>query len=369
MLENLVTKPRHPYFLSHSIGLIPKQARRRFDDLFFDPWQAADSTAWDHWLQTLEQFKRVLGEIINADKNDICPQANVSSALTKILFSLPKAANKSKILLSEADFPTIGFVLQQAEKIGLELQFLPKDAPLADPETWTKSISDDTYLVHITHAFSNLAVRTPVPEIVRRAKQAGAFTIVDAAQSVGTLDVDVRQWNADFVVGTAIKYLCGGPGASFLWANPDILPHAHPIDTGWFSHASPFEFNIHNFDPAENASRFLGGSPSIAPLTLAISGLEMIRDAGVRAIETHNQMLIDTVIAAFPAEIFRSHITRGERGSHIMLKPRDLARAEENLKEAQCAYDQRKDGIRLSVHGYTTQAEIAALIEALTPAV
>jgi len=365
MLENLVIRPNHPYFLSHSIGLTPKNTTERMNELFFDPWQTGNGKAWDNWLATVDQFKSLIGTIINANADEVCPQSNISSALTKVLFSLQPNPKKNKILLSEVDFPTIGFVLQQAQKLGLQLKFLPKSAALTDPDVWKAAITDDIHLVHITHVFSNVGMRTPVKEIVKIAKNAGAYTIVDAAQSIGAIPVDTQKWNADFILGTGVKYLCGGPGSAFLWANPEVLPKTEPADTGWFSHKSPFEFNIHNFEMVDNASRFLGGSPSIAPLAFAIAGLEMISTIGVKAIEKHNQALIDLILQSIPNEALRSHNIKGERGSHIMFEPQDRKIARDKLREAGCACDERKGGFRVSVHGYTNKKDVGILTDVM----
>ena len=55
-------------------------------------------------------------------------------------------------------------------------------------------------------------------------RERGALSIVDIAQSAGVIPIDLDAWAADFVIGSSVKWLCGGPGAGYLWANPDIIP-------------------------------------------------------------------------------------------------------------------------------------------------
>ena len=264
------------YCLSHSIGAQPKSHAEHYSKAFSDPWRNDGPAAWDHWLEALSDFQTALAPLIGARPEDICPQVNVSSALSKIIHGLPKREKRTKIVLTEEDFPTIGFVLKQAERLGYELVFLPGGDQLADADAWSPAFADDVHLVHVTHVFSNSNVRTPVADITRRGREAGVFSIVDVAQSAGCMPVLLDEWRPDFAMGTCLKYLCGGPGAAFLWARPEAAALCEPLDVGWFSHAEPFAYKIHDFRYADNASRFMGGTPSIAPFAGAVAGLKVL---------------------------------------------------------------------------------------------
>jgi selenocysteine lyase/cysteine desulfurase len=350
-------RPAHPYFLSHSVGLLPAAAEAGLTRDFFNPWAAGRSDLWPLWLERIEAWKRSLAPVIGAGAADICPQTNISSALTKILFALPERKGRTKIVLTDDDFPTAGFVAEQGRRIGFEPVFIKGGAHLADPDAWRAAFADDVRLVHVTHVFSNRGVRAPAAEIVRRAKSAGASVIVDVAQSAGAVLVDATGWGADFVVGTSIKYLCGGPGAAWLWVNPEGANDYAPADVGWFSHENPFEFDIRNFRYAAGANRFWGGTPSVAPYVIAKAGADAIGAAGVPAIEAHSQALLDRLLARLPAEAVLSHAKPGERGAAAIVRPRRLDDARAALKEQGIAHDERMGGFRFSVHLYTEEAE------------
>ncbi len=367
MLDRDINTPSGPYFLSHSAGLMPRKAQAALLDGMIAPWSAGRSDLWDHWLAVIDDFRASLAPAIGAAPEDICPQTNVSAALTKILFSLPVKKGRRKIVLCEEDFPTVGFVLAQAERLGLELVYLKSGPHLADPDAWGAAFAEDVHLVHVTHVFSNLGLKTPVAEIVARASRAGAVTVVDAAQSAGGVEVAAASWAPDFLTGTSLKYLCGGPGAAFMWVNPAIAGEARPADVGWFSHENPFEFDIRRFRYAPRAARFWGGTPSVAPYALARAGAKTITAAGVAAIAARNQALIARLIDALPAPAFRSHVVAGERGCSFILGPRDIDGARKALTSAGAGFDERKGGLRFSVHLYNDESDIDRLAEAVLP--
>lgn len=365
MSRELFNKPSGPYFLSHSVGLAPLAARAALENGYLGPWAAGDSDVWTKWLGTVDAFGASLAPAIGAHANDICPQTNVSSALTKVLFSLPVKKGRTRIVLCEEDFPTVGFVLAQAERLGLKPIFLKSGAHLADPDAWKEAFSDDVHLLHLTHVFSNLGLKTPVAEIVARARAKGVITVVDAAQSAGGVVVKADEWDADFLTGTSLKYLCGGPGASFLWVNPSIAPHCAPADVGWFSHENPFELDIRRFAYAKGAARFSGGTPSIAPFAMARAGADLVVKAGVGAIAAANQALLDRIVAALPAETFASHVKKGERGCSFIIQLRDADSTAAALAEEKIVFDRRKGGLRFSVHLYNDEQDVEKLIATL----
>ncbi|MCA8888260.1 MAG: aminotransferase class V-fold PLP-dependent enzyme [Parvularculaceae bacterium] len=366
MHASLFHPPAGPYFLSHSVGLQPRRVAQIFAEDFITPWAAGDDRPWDDWLAAISRFRQALATVIGAKEADICPQTNISSGLTKVLHAIEPRPGRRKVVLCDADFPTVGFVLAQAERMNMEIVWLQSGPHLANPDAWAAAFAGDVHLVHITHVFSNLGLKTPVAEIVRRAKAAGAITVVDVAQSAGAVRVEAGAWDCDFVTGTSVKYLCGGPGAAFLWVNPDIAKKCQPFDVGWFSHARPFEFDIRKFEYADGAARFWGGTPSVAPYAIARAGIEAIAAIGAERIEMANQSLIDDIVGRLPEDAVTSHVAAGERGSSFVIRPRRLADAHHALAEENIAHDERADGLRFSVHLYNDERDADRLVKTLS---
>ena len=112
----------------------------------------------------------------------------------------------------------------------------------------------------------------------------------------GRFPVDVRALGIDIYIGGCLKWLCGGPGAAFLWVDPGHRVHLEPRLTGWMAHERPFAFQP-KLVRREDAWRFLHGTPSIPALYAARPGLEIVREAGIEAIRTKSirqtQRLLD----------------------------------------------------------------------------
>ncbi len=359
--------PCDHYFLSHSVGAQPKTYDAALAAGYADPWRKDGLGVWDGWFESLDRFRAGLAPLIGAGAEDISLQPNVSAGLAKILFSLPERARRTKIVLTEDDFPTVGFVLAQARRAGYELVFLPGGERLADPDAWAPAFQDDVQLVLATQVFSNSSVLSPCAEIARRARERGVFSVLDIAQSAGAVPVRLDDWAPDFAIGTSLKYLCGGAGAAYLWAQKDAADRAAPMDVGWFSHADPFEFDIHHFEYAEGAARYTGGTPSVAPFAGAVAGHEILNAAGVDEIYAHNQSLLTRLFSALPDGAVFSMTAEGARGSSALIRVRNYDAAASALAEAGIAHDTRKGAVRVSVHLYNDESDIDALTAALEP--
>lgn len=354
------------YLLSHSVGRTPADSLQALQRGFLDPWEAGESEPWGNWLPALEAFPRALAQLLNTRPEAICPQVNVSSGLVKLLGARPPAPGRAAVLFSAQDFPSLGFVIEQARRLGFEPRMLPADADVQDSEVWRDALTDDVHAVLVTHAFSNTGQLAPVAEILAMARERGVLGIVDVAQSLGVIPIDLQQWSADAVLGSCVKWCCGGPGAGFLWLSPERSADFEPVDVGWFSHRDPFEFDITHFDYAPGAARFMGGTPSVMPFVLAANSLALVNRIGIRRIRAHNLALGDRLIDGLEPQWLRSPRAPERRSGTVVVSPGDHEGAIARLREAGVAFDERTAGLRLSPHVYNSAAEIDTVISCLS---
>ncbi len=353
--------PDGTYLLTHSAGCQPINVASAMHDAYLQPWQDLGGDAWPKWMSTIERFNQNLSELLNGQADEFCPQVNLSSGLSKFIGSLPRRTERDVIVLSELDFPSIGFVAQQAERDGYRLRYIGRDEPITDPSVWAEQLDEDVQLVMVTHALSNDSRCLPVAEITDKARDRGIYSAVDIAQSVGVIPIDLTQWSADFVYGSCLKWLCGGPGAGFCWISKDAIKQFEPKDVGWFSHVEPFEFDIHHFDYAAGTQRFMGGTPSIAPFACANVGLELLTMVGVTTAAAHNNELLTQVWQEIPSQVIVSPDADSSRGGTVVIKVPAREKFIAALSDAKIWCDERDTGFRFSPHIYSNAEDIEQL--------
>lgn len=345
------------YLLAHSVGCLPVSARNAIDTAFFAPWAAQGANGWASWLDATDGFRAAIANLMGARAELVCPQPSVTAALFSLLSGLPCAPDKNVLVASRHAFPSIGFAMRQCERLGYRLKLIDGDP--AAPSTWLDAIDDQVAAVVAMHVHSNSGLLSPITAIAERARTMNAISIIDVAQSVGILPIDVGRWGVDALVGSCVKWLCGGTGAGFLWASAELVGRSAPLNVGWFSHADPFAFDIGDFRYAPDARRFWGGTPSIAPYVVATAAIATIATIGVPGLLAHNRRLIDIFAKAADA-----NLDMRARGGTLCLKTARSDALATALTEAAVRFDRREDVIRISFHIWNEPVE-AALVGAI----
>lgn len=356
--------PEGVYLLSHSVGRPLKTLQPHLQEQFFAPWAEGAREPWAAWLQGISDFTKALARLFNSDAELFCPQVNLSSGLTKFLQAWPSAGRPLRILMSEADFPSMGFVMQQARDDVL-LTFIDKHQDVSDANVWDAHLTAEFDFVFVSHVYSNTGQQAPIRDIAQRAKALGVKVILDVAQSAGILPIDLQTAAVDILIGSSVKWLCSGPGAAYLWVSHEVLGHCQPKDVGWFSHANPFEFDIHHFEYHATALRFWGGTPSVFPYVCAAHSIDAILNIGVDTIREHNWRMLSRLHSQFDAHIMSPLQSSRASGTVILSFQAENERALAKLNDQGIAVDMRVNGLRISPHIYNDSNDIEQLIVAL----
>jgi kynureninase len=208
--------------------------------------------------------------------------------------------------------------------------------------------------------------------IVRRAREVGAWTLIDAYQSVGTVDVDVRSSDVDFLVGGSIKWLCGGPGTGFLYVRPELAPALRPALTGWFGHESPFAFDSGPQRYATGERRFWNGTPCIPAYCAARPGFAIAAEIGGPALRAKSVRQTTRLIALADEHGLRVGSPRdaARRGGTVCLDVPNAESACAALLARDVLLDHRPGvGLRLAPHFYTRDDELDEVMRLVAQAV
>jgi kynureninase len=352
---------RCTYLISNSLGAMPFGARDGLAQ-YADDWAETGVLAWDRWLALADRAAELVGALIGANPGGVVMQPNVSTAEWMLISCLDFGGKRNKVVYSALEFPTVHYAWQAQRERGACVEIVPSaDGITVDAQAMLDAIDDRTLAVPISHAVFRSGCVTEVEAIVEKAHRMGAYVFVDVYQSIGVLPIDVQALGVDALVGGCLKWLCGGPGAAFLYVRPDLYEVLRPRNVGWFSHVRPFDFSMGTLEFARNAWRYAGGTPNPAALSAAKSGLEIIGEIGVAAIRERSLELTDRIIERAKELDVRinSPLDRERRGGHVTIDFPHAKDASEELLRRRVLIDWRPDaGIRIAPHFYNTFAEI-----------
>jgi kynureninase len=349
------------YLISHSLGPMPAEAERRVAD-YARTWKTRGIRAWSEgWWDLPFTVGDQIGRLIGAPTGSTVMHQNVTIAEAVVLSCFPLDGERRRIVYEEGNFPSVRYLMQAQEARGAEI------VVCLDEEAIVDAIDERTQLVPISHVLFKTGQIQDVEPIIARAHEVGAHVVLDAYQSVGTVPLDVTSLGVDFAVGGSVKWLCGGPGAAWLYVRPDLAETLEPTLVGWQAHKRPFEFEP-ELDYADGAARFLTGTPNVPALHAATAGYEIIEEAGIDRIRANSLRQTEFFIGLLEEAGFEVVSPREpeRRGGSVVVRVPDFQAvyAELDARDIQC--DFRPDaGLRFGPHFFTTDAEIELTVAAM----
>ena len=357
---------RSVYMISNSLGAMPKQAARNLAE-YAETWATRGVRGWEErWWEMPAEIGNKIGRVIGAPAGTVSMHENVTTAHLVALSCVKPAGARKRIVCSAMDFPSMVYLFRAQQAAGFELRVVPADDDLTvATERMLDAIDDTTAVVAFSHVLFRTSYIMDADAIVRRAREAGATSILDTYQSAGIIPVDVTAMGTDFAVGGCLKWLCGGPGNAFLYTRPDLLKQAKPSVTGWLSREHPFDFEIEDPSLRSDAMRMMNGTPSIPAYYAALAGLDIVNAVGVDAIREASRAMTARLLALVDDYGFTSAATRNpdRLAGTVAVNLPDASLVSRTLKARDFLVDYRPPvGIRISPHFYNTMDEIERLM-------
>jgi kynureninase len=350
------------YLINHSLGAMPAEAARRLAQ-FADEWATRGARAWgEGWWNSPYRVGDLLGAIIGAPGGSVAMHQNVTVAEAIVLSCFDVKPSRNRIVFEEGLFPSVRYVQQAWSRFGAEVVVCD------DAEAVIDAIDERTLLVPVSHVLYKTAEIQPVERIVERAHQVGAYVCLDAYQSAGTVPLDVTALDVEFCVGGSVKWLCGGPGAGWLYVRPDVAERLEPAFAGWQAHARPFAFET-EMDYADGAARFMTGTPNVPALYAASAGYEIVAEIGVERIRANSIRQTSLLVELLDEADFELTSPRDPaiRGGSVVFRVPDFEAVHAELAAREIICDKRPDaGLRFGPHFFTTDDELRFAVAQVT---
>lgn len=241
-----------------------------------------------------EEARIKIAKFINAPSpHQVIYTRNTTESINLVAYSWARANLKAGdlVILTEMEHHSnlVPWQLLQAER-GIELDFIPvTEEGLLDLDAYKKLLARSPKLVSFTHMSNVLGTINPAAEIIRLAHEVGAVTLVDAAQSVPHLKVDVQALNADFLAFSSHK-MCGPTGIGALYGKMDLLDAMPPFLGGGDMIK---EVKLRSFRANALPYKFEAGTPAIAESVGFGAAVDYLSSVGMDVISTHEHEITE----------------------------------------------------------------------------
>jgi len=316
-----------------------------------------------------------IARLINGDPSGVALTRSTAHGIALLSNGLDLAPTDN-VIVAEGDYPTAIYPwMARQQRTGLDVRFVrPGNGPVAIDDI-LEMIDKHTRVVCLAEVMFVSGYRVDIAALGAECRERGIIFCVDAMQSIGAFDIDVRSSNVDVLTSGAVKWLLGPNGVSFCWMRSDLVQQLPPLIPGALTVRNRMDFTT--IDPvwAPDAHRFEETWLPLPEMAALRTSISVAREVGFAAIEKGvraNARTLADALVGLGAEL-RGPWPRADHElsgivsfSHPNTSADVLAAA---LARARVKFSRRGDSIRLSPHYYNTSEDLDHAIRAISAAV
>ncbi len=322
-----------------------------------------------NWMQTEQQLKQKLVQLINAESTDeIAILKNTSEGLSLIAQGLHFTAGDNIVIPAE-EFPSNKVVWQALASQGVEIRSLSIDGLKQPEQALMNAIDERTHLLSCSSVQFARGLRLDLAMIGSACKQNKTLFCVDAIQSLGAVPFNVQHCHADFVVADGHKWMCAPEGTALFYCRKEVQDKLQLRQYGWHMLKDPFSFahssdsESKKIDIADSAQRFESGSPNMMGIAALNASLGLLLDIGIENIQSKIADNVEYLLTKLQSQndITILSPTKSDHYAGIVTFVKKSVNNEKLYKQLQtnnvlCA--SRGGGIRFSPHFYIEKQQL-----------
>lgn len=333
-----------------------------------DTWADDPIRHRSHYFDGADRLRAAIAGLIGAEPDEVALVDNTSRAsnLAVQMLSVPAGAN---VVFDGTTYPSSALPWLLGPRRQVETRMAGEPSPSAPDEHLRRAIDDRTAAVSVSHVSAITGFRHDLRSLADLVHARGGLLLVDGAQSVGALDLDVRAAGVDILSGTVMKWLLGPPGLGFLYARRELLAANEPPHAGYAGvedsldavHGGPQRFR-------PGAVRHEIGLSALPVVAAAERGVEILAQAGMAEVERHVLELSGRLIAGLRSrDITVLTPAEPERRAGVVAfrvaRPIELARFSRGRGVDVWGYDDGR--VRADPHLYNSADDVDRLLAAV----
>ncbi|MBP1923363.1 selenocysteine lyase/cysteine desulfurase [Halorubrum alkaliphilum] len=321
---------------------------------------AAETDPYEHAFDTYDAVRERIAAFLGGEPEEIALTESTTDGIGRIAAAIDWEPG-DVVVRTDLEHPAGVLPWKQLESAGVAVRVVETGDGRVDVDAFTDAVADARLVCFSAITWTH-GTRLPVEELVGIANDAGAFTLVDAVQSPGQVDLDVTRWGADAVAAAGHKWLLGPWGAGFLHVDRAVADGLTPGTAGYRGVRTPTAEEI-EYEPG--AKRFEVGTATAAAHVGLLEGIDAIESVGIERIEDRIERLTDRFKSGIDDDRLLSPHTF-ESGL-VTVADDDPEATVDRLADRGIVVRAIPDphAVRVSIHAVSTEREVDAAVDAL----
>lgn len=323
----------------------------------------------DDWAETAEACRLTAARLINADATEIAFMKNTTQGILIAANGIDWQTGDN-VVTTAVEFPANVYPWWcLKERYGVSTRMVSERDGRIHVEDIADAIDERTRVLTISHVEFASGFRNDIKALGELCRERGIWFVVDAIQSLGVVEVDVKSCNVDILAADGHKWLLAPEGAAIFYCTDEKRDQLINTNVGWASVVNPRDFLNYDLTQKPDATRFEEGSYNSVGLYGLKAAIDLLHDIGIPAIRARVLELTARLIAGLAAKGYRviTPKTDTDRAGIVIFESERHTPAEiyETLYTENIITAERGSGVRVSPHFYNTASEIEHLLEAL----
>ena len=323
----------------------------------------------DQWAETAEVCRRAAAQLINADTTEIAFMKNTTQGILIAANGIDWREGDN-VVTTAVEFPANIYPWWSLkERYGVQTRMVPERDGCIHLEDIASAIDAGTRALTISHVEFASGFRNDIQALGDLCREHNIWFIVDAIQSLGAIEVDVKSCNVDILAADGHKWLLAPEGAAIFYCTDEKREHLINTNIGWSSVVNPRDFLDYDLTQKPDATRFEEGSYNSVGLYGLKAAIDLLLDIGIPTIEGRVLELTKLLIDGLEAKGYRVNTPKkdSDRAGIVIFESERHTPTEiyEKLHAENIITAERGSGVRVSPHFYNTASEIERLLEVL----
>lgn len=348
------------YLNAAAAGPLARQTMEAATEYYRQMMDNAD-THWDEWLAKREEVRRKVAAFINAEPDEVALTTNTSSGMNVIVDALE---THGEVISCDLEFP-VSTLPWMNRRIPVHLvKSVEGEVRLDDIRS---AMNVRTGIICLSHVQFSNGFRMNLEEV--GVAKGGHALVVNASQSAGVFEIDVKRMKIDALCATGHKWMLSGYGSGFVYLSRELLERTRPRAIGWLSVHDPYAMRndeIHLRPDA--AARAELGCPHFSGIFALGASVDLMTNTGMNNIEKRalslNRYLTERLVES-GREVLSPLKDEQTRSAETLIALDEPTRVVAHLAERKIIVTEKPQGIRVATDFFNNESDVDRLIEAL----
>ena len=349
------------YLNAAAAGPLARQTMESATEYYQQMMDDAD-THWDEWLAKREEVRRKVAAFINAEPDEIALTTNTSSGMNVIVDALE---THGEVISCELEFP-VSTLPWMNRRIPVHLVKSVKGEVRIEDIRGAMNLRSG--IICLSHVQYSNGLRMNLEEVGDA--KGGHALVVNASQSAGVFEIDVKRMKIDALCSTGHKWMLSGYGSGFVYLSRELLERTRPRAIGWLSVQEPYAMRNDELHLRHDAAaRAELGCPHFSGIFALGASVDLMTRIGVREIQaralTLNRLLTTRLMDA-GWTVLSPVANEGMRSAETLVGVDEPSRVVAKLAEREIIVTEKPQGIRVATDFFNNEEDIERLTAALS---